>query len=115
MKTHTTWNNGTRHEDINRLEYPVYSKPNSISGSLSLSGVHGAQGEGGMTGRVSPTHLSPVWRRSLRKSSQGETFLGRSGKEWEKSVGNSVSRGDRNRAGAQREAWLVTPTEGRVA
>ena len=100
LKTHITWNTGTRDEGIKRLEYPVYSKLSSISGSSPLSGLHGAQGEGGMTGRVSPTHLSYVWRRRLRKSSQGETFLGRSGNKWKRSVGYSVSRGDRNRAGA---------------
>lgn len=59
-----------------------------------LSGLRGAQDEGGMTGRVLLTHLSPVWRRRLRKPSQGETFpRDRSEKGWERAVVYSVSRG----------------------
>lgn len=64
--------------------------------------------------------MSPVWRRRLRKSSPGKTFLRTSGKEWERPEVYSVSRGDRNRAGDRRrdawlEHWLVTQAEGTVA
>lgn len=62
----------------------------------------GHRNEGGVTSRVSPTHLSPVWRRRFRKSSQGETFpRERSEKERERPVVCSVSRGDGNGRGQE--------------